>query len=1173
MKFKPTKEQENAIFAPSGTLVSAAAGSGKTAVLVERVIQKLCGENPVPADKLLVVTFTNAAAEEMRMRIEKRLNEECLKNPDNPILIKQKMLVRSAQICTIDSFCIAVIRENFDRLGIAPDFNIGDESTMVALSESALNEVLNNAFEENSPEFSELLEAATSDYDESVLKDIIKDIYDFSQNMPFPEEWIKEVLLTQQNDQFVHQITDRCFEHACDVVNKCILQLSACIKQLSNFEGNCEKYTDNLSESVEYLNSLLEKCTAKDWDGCFKILSSPVFERWPSVKGLSGEPVVIGAKALRESVKEETQNLAKIFYADFASINADISFSQRANIKLLELVLEFSAIYKKLRTDKNLLTFSDTEHLALSLLCRFENGNLVLNESGADIIDRYDEVLVDEFQDVNNMQDILFSVLSGNEKKLFVVGDLKQSIYGFRGANPDNFIKKKNSYVPFEISDSEQLKKIILGNNFRSRKGVCDYINFVFTALMNKGLSDLQYNEEEQLYPKAQYPDAGFPSVDLHFVDTDSKINRKSDEAKAIAAFIKDFMENGYIMDKQNGELRRPRYSDFTVLFRSISSNGPYYLSELTKYGIPVDYTSDEFMNMAEIQMVLSLLSVIENPTRDIELISVLMSPIFCFSADDLANIRLVKRGTNLISAVVSAAEAGNKKCADFLKKLNSFTNLAVANDLGDLISALYESTGILNIVAVLKNGETRRQNLLMLQGMAAEYDNNGFSKNISAFIRYLQKLDAAGSLKSSASAEHEDSVKLMTVHKSKGLQFPICILADTSSNFSSADTKNNVLINEQLGISFKFNDEEGQSTTSTVLRELITVKAEQKRLDEELRLLYVALTRAEEKLVVFDTDKDIASNIANYAVLLNQCDDLDKYRELLPRQKSFADLIFSATVIHPAFMDLRVKNGVSGFFIETNGLLNINLYSADSLQIESVDIEKSDTETLQNEEVVQQIRNNIKFVYPYQQIKNIESKAAVADIAHKAEMRDFSFTAKPSFMSKKGMTPAQRGTATHRFMQFADFGLAKSDLSAEIERLYEWQFITLKEKEAIDIPSVERFFESDIFRRIERADRLEREMRFLTEIPAGNLYQDIPEQLSDEKIVVQGAVDCVFAENGEIVVIDFKTDRVSESNQLIEAYAEQLNIYAKACSKIFGMPVKEKIIYSFALSKEIKLL
>lgn len=1172
MKFKPNKEQKHAIFAPSGTLVSAAAGSGKTAVLVERVIQKLCGENPVPADKLLVVTFTNAAAEEMRMRIEKRLNEECLNNPDNPLLKRQKMLIRSAQICTIDSFCISIIRENFDRLGISPDFNIGDESTMVALSETALNEVLNNAFEEDSPEFSELLEAATSDYDESALKDIIKDVYDFSQNMPFPEQWINKVSESQQNDKFLCSITEKCFEYAKTVINKSINQLSAGLEQLNRLDSDCGKYSDNLSSSIAYLNDVLQKLEDNNWNAVCGLLSAPVFERWPTVKGLSREPVVASSKALRESVKEEVNNLARIFYTDYDSVAADIDFSRRTNTKLLELVLNFSESYKKLREDRNLLTFSDTEHLALSLLCRTENGELVLNDAATDIIERYDEVLVDEFQDVNNMQDILFSVLSGNEKKLFVVGDLKQSIYGFRGANPENFIKKKDSYIPFENAESEQLKKIILGNNFRSRKGVCDYINFVFAALMNRGLSNLRYDEEEMLYPKAEYPDTIFPSVDLHFVNVASKNNRKESEAKAVASYIKDFMINGYVTDKQSGELRHPRYSDFTVLFRSISSNGPYYMSELQKYGIPVDYTSDEFMSRAEIQIILSLLSVIENPTRDIELISVLMSPIFCFSVDELAGIRAVNRGTSLISAVVAAAEAGNEKCTEFLTKLNTFTNLAVANNLADLIAELYQLTGLLNIVTILKNGETRRQNLLLLQGMAAEYDSNGFGKNISSFIRYLKKLDEAGSLKSCAAAEHEDCVKLMTVHKSKGLQFPVCILADTSSNFSSADTRNKILINEQLGVSFKFNDEGGKSTTSTVLRELITVKAEQNRLDEELRLLYVALTRAEEKLVIFDADKDISAAIANFAVLLNHCDNLEDYRSLLPRQKSFADLLFSASVIHRDFMDLRVKNGVNGFFIDCEGEVNFCLYDADSLQIDAAGAVSHDTETLQNEELVKQIRDNIEFVYPYEQIKNIESKASVAEIAHKAEVRDFSFTAKPSFMSKKGMTPAQRGIATHRFMQFADFSLAKENLSAEIDRLYEWEFITLKEREAIDEQSVERFFESDIFGRLERSNRVEREMRFLTEIPAAHLYPDIPEHLKSEKIVVQGAVDCVFAEDGEIVVIDFKTDRVKDARELIEAYAEQLNIYAKACSKIFEMPVKEKIIYSFALSKEIKL-
>ncbi len=1169
MAFSPTTEQKNAIFASSGTLVSAAAGSGKTAVLVERVIEKLCGCNPIAANRLLIVTFTNAAAEEMYSRIEKRLNEEYLKNPENRTILMQRYKLREANICTIDSFCINLVRENFEKVGISPDFTIADKSLLDVFSTRALNTVLNNAFESKRENFSLLLNGLSNDFDEANLKTAIVKASEFAKNKPFPIEWLKSSIEQIYNDEFENKVFNDLLLLVADKIKNNIINLNNALTAIKPLENVYEKYYDSFMQTVEDLGSALSYAEKGDWDGLFTSLNHISFLSYKTPNGFKDLAPVYNASNIRQTVKTDAANLLKLIYAPIKTVKEHYKTAQKMTVELLNLVKEYYEEFSKLRFENNTLSFDDTEHLALSLLCETnENGEVILKDSASETINRFDEVLVDEFQDTNDMQNLLFDILSDNQKKLFVVGDVKQSIYRFRGANPENFLYKKDTYLQYDGNEEKVGKKIILGKNFRSRNGICNFVNFTFTLLMNREESHIKYGTEEKLINGAEYPLKTTNDVSVIYTDIDNGVSDVEADAKSIAQFILNSIKNDYVTDKKTKLLRHPKFSDFTLLFRELSSKSTEYAKEFLKYGIPVSYRINGFLEFYEIQMILSILSIVENPTRDIELASVLMSPIFRFSADEMAEIRVKNRYGNLISALTESATT-NKKCSDFLNKLKKYRALSNTRKISDLIHEIFVDTDILNIVSVLDGGKNRRKNLEFFFGLSIDYDNNGFSKNISSFIKYVDRL-ASGEIKAAGHNAGEDSITLMTVHSSKGLQFPICILADTVSKFNTRDYSDSILFNSDYGIGFSFWNENGTEKIDSVIKALISQCERQNQLEEEMRLLYVAFTRAEEKLAIFITDKNVLNYIKGNTVNCVTSESAEAYLASPKSFNSYAELITYALMSHPSMNCIKQKEGINGFFIDSHEKIDVILNTLSEINIDTVDDMSDEKDYQINRDLIPLLEENINFRYPFEDLREIESKAAAAIVAHKAETKDYSFKTLPAFMNKKGISPAAKGTAIHRFMQFCDFDKAKTDLLSEIDRLYDWEYITLTEKEAIDIQPIKAFFESELFSRITKAKRVEREMRFLTELPASLIKQNLSENAAKQNVVIQGSVDCIFEEDDGIIVVDFKTDRAKNPEDLIESYSAQLEIYSKACEKIFKKPVKQRVIYSFSLNKEI---
>ncbi len=1152
MAFKPTPSQEKAIFSKGNILVSAAAGSGKTAVLVERVINKLCDKKSgVSADKLLIVTFTNAAAAEMRSRIEKRLDEEIRKNPTDTALNFQKHLLPNAKICTIDSFCIDLVRENFEKLGIEPDFKISDSASLTTINYEVLNRIVSRYLEEKNPLFLKLLDIFGCEFDEQKFLDIVLSIYDYSRQLPFPEKWfsqLSEDYLTFDKDNIWW---DYSFNIARNLIVESISSLEKAFYLIAVNEKASEAYSSVFSEASCNLKLLLENAENSDWDSFYNMLCKISFPSLPILRGVSDIYEITAAKEIYKSISAKTiSRIKNLFYTDslvitkqFAELHPIITLLSEI---LIELDRELFAEYLK----NNTFTFHNTEHLAFKLLCEE-------NELSKELLQRFDEVLVDEYQDTNDLQDKLFYVLSSFEKKLFVVGDVKQSIYGFRGANPKNFLNKKNRYIDINISDENSPQKIILGNNFRCHPNACKFINYFFKLFMTERTGDIVYNSEEELVASAVYPSVSENACDIHIINSkNSSLSDTELEAIHIASYIKEIMKSGKVIKESNNTLRNARYSDFSILLRSAKLKAGIIAEELKRQGIPVTYSSEEFADTTEISFILSLLKVLDNPENDVELLTVLLSPIFTFTADELAELRSLNRKGNLYSCMVCGAQSGNLKAKEFLNRIEKLRTLSVVETLPRLISLILYETGYIDIVSAMDDGTKRRENLLLLLSYAEKLSGDAFD-SIPSFIKYITKnsIGAKGSVSSQGNA-----VRIMSIHASKGLQFPICILAGLGSKFNDNEAHESVLYKTDFGIGFKYFDEKTKQPVTSIAREAILDKIRAERLEEELRLFYVAMTRTQDKLVMIGTTSDAYKKADELKTKLLASSGNISF-DLFNKTKSYLEWLIISLLFLKSGKELRGE-GHSLLLSESD--VNLSLRILDGEQI----INNITVRTAQSYEpdtfIVSKLIESLEYKYPFTEISKTESKASVSMLANSAQSEKYFFTAQPSFLSVGGITATERGTAMHKVMQFFDFSKYNS-VEEELERLYEWQYISEREYKAINVTALKIFFQSEIFNRIINAESINREMRFLTEMQVDIINPQLTDNCKNEKIIVQGAVDLCFEERDGIVILDFKTDRVDDISVLRDIYGEQLNIYALACEKIFKKPVKEKIIYSFA--------
>ncbi len=1149
MSIEFTSAQKKAIKATGSVLVSAAAGSGKTAVLTERVIRKLTDtDNPVPADKLLIVTFTNAAALEMRTRIENRLYDECAKYPNNTFLLKQKHLLNSADICTIDSFCINLVRENFDKCFVEQDFRVTTGTDMSAYTNDILTEIIDEKLKSKDENFIKLLELVGYEKDDSNLRNAVDNLYRYSVNLPFSDTFF-ENLYKPYYEKF--ESGHIWYEKTFSVAEKIIENIGNTVRfmesLLTNFGAQSEKAENEIKFLYNYYLELKKSLDSHNWNE----IREASFDFSYKAPSLSSQlPNVSTYKSGRESIKKQIKKLQTYFTYSVDEINF-VNNNYKDAVKLLsDIVKEYSERVFNLYCDNNCLAFYHTEQLALGLLCKKdENGNIILTDTAKEYLGRYDEVLVDEYQDVNDLQELLFSVLSNNQKNLFVVGDIKQSIYAFRGSKVKNFAVKKNTYIDYDKAEDKDSKKIILSENFRSRKSICDFVNFVFSNLMTEKTGDIIYNEEEVLNFSADYDSELDTPCELIVVKNESDGEEDYEiEANAIADYIFELVNK----DSTNTF----DYSDICVLFEGLKKAS--VLSKiLSSKGIPVSFVKEEYHKTTEVSLVLSLLAVIDNPLLDVELLTVMMSPLFGFSADDVALIRNGTKKGELYRAVLKSAQNGNQKCLSMLNKLRELRNKMVISSLGSFLVHLIYDTDIFAHISSLDNAKHRRKNLEALINLAQNF-YDGAPKE---FIKYIKTISNDGY---SVSGNAENAVSIMTMHKSKGLQFPVVILSDLSKNINKQDARSVCIFTENTGIGFKYFDEDEFRYKETVSKQIISSEILEEEVKERLRLLYVAMTRAEEKLVMVATTnkncslKSISENII----------DGEISPEFIKNANSLAHFVLSACLLHPDADNLRdlVENKL--YAKETESKLNIRFYDNSSLS--DAEIILSDMKIEADKNLSEKIKENLSYEYPFEELSDILAKTSVTAVVHGADDTEYFFNDKPSFLNKDNILPTQKGTAMHKVMQFIDFG-ENVDVKSEIDSLVEWQFITEEEGNAVDIPKISAFFNSGLYKRIQNASFVKREMRFLTEINAKDVF-DVSNKVAKEKIIVQGAVDLLFIEDNGLVIVDFKTDRAKTEQQLTDAYSKQLDLYAVACQKIFGKTVKDKIIYSFELSKEIKL-
>lgn len=1160
MKLKLTEAQQAAVKERGGILVSAAAGSGKTAVLVQRIIDSLTrDDNPISADRILVVTFTNSAAKEMRERLEKGIDAYCRENPHNKSAARQKLLLQSAAICTIDSYCISMVRENFDKLNIDIDFKIAENNELEKIREDAITTVFEKYFACENKVFYSLLDALGAVYDESNLTDAVKRICEVAQNMPFPYVWLDNMRKRYSGEAFALW-REEALKQAYDYTNRALRYITAADKYFLVNEKLKGAYCSSFKSAEEKIQKILCSIENEDWDKTYSLLCEFKFDKFSAYKGSGEDNNAICVKELRDFAKKQIEKASSLIYDKEETVKAHFNTTAPLNTMLVTLAEEYYTCLKDELTKKGIFTFNDIEHMAFELMCEYKNGGICLKETANEFISNYDEIFVDEYQDVNDLQDKFFYFLSDMGKKLFVVGDVKQSIYGFRGANPENFLNKQNIAVNYQYAQEDDIKSIILDSNFRSKDEICQCVNFIFDRIMTKQFCGIDYKISERLSPKAVFPSTDVPAAQIHMVDTCGE-NEKQAEAAHIADYILDVMNSGEVIkDKDTGRLRKARFSDFAVLVRYLKPVSDIIVKEFNKRGIPISYTKEGFLESKEIKIMLSLLSVIDNPTLEVELLSVLMSPIFGFTPDDMAQIRIARPKVNLYSALVFCAENGNKKCNYFISFISGLRKCAAIMPLSKLIAHIYEVTDFMSIISLMDNSQLRLANLNYLSELASSYENTG-NHSITAFKKNLQRL-SDGKLKGATLSGGSDCVQLVTIHYSKGLQYPVCIVAFTGSPFNSIDQKQALVIDPEYGVSFKFyNEEEGG--VLPIDKRLLAEFSRKRQLKEELRMLYVAATRAEDILVITVAKKSPQSALSKMAVKLEAAGD-EITEDIYSTANSYADWILPCMLLHS---DAGVFSEIADYRAEVeeiSGRIYMDIYSP----TEEAVTEEQDIQTV-DETAVLKIKERICYEYPYDILRRVESKSSVSDMVHKAEKGDYDFTCRPGFLDDTGLSPTQRGTAVHKIMQYMDFNKVREDFDGEIERLKEWEYITETEAR-VDTEHIRRFIKSSLFDRMCASKDLRREMKFLTFMPITDIEKNIPAHLNNEQIVVQGAVDCMFVEDGGIVIVDFKTDRVKEEEQLISSYAEQLNIYAMACEKITGLPIKEKIIYSLVLDRSI---
>ena len=1153
---KWTDAQQNAIDARnSNILVSAAAGSGKTAVLVERVIKLICDETiGAGIDKLLIVTFTNAAAAEMKNRISKALYEIIKKEPNNINAINQLALIPSAKICTIDSFCINLVRENFFKLDISQDFSILDNSEQLLIEDNAVNEIIEEHYKSENTEFKALVELLSAAKNDNDLIKVIKKISQYISAQAFPFDWLSSVCELYNPDipideselkDYVYSEVEYCVSYIKGVIDDCLISIDMA-------DDMYDKYSALLEGDLELIQMLEDKLSYP-WDEMKSALDLLSFSNMPRAskdyRGLAKQLVSDRRKQYKDIITE----LKKLMLITSDEFKKDNEYLYPKLRYLCNIVFEYNEKMLQMKKEMNAYSFSDIEHFAIDLLFKIEDGEIVRTDLAAEYEKSFYEILVDEYQDTNSAQDSLFKMLS-NGKNRFMVGDIKQSIYRFRLAMPGIFNNKKETYTPYEEGSLSTSQKIILDKNFRSRKGICDYTNFVFSNLMSKRIGELEYTEEEYLNCGAEYKETDVPSARLCVVETPDGEDATEYEARQIAKLILDKIKAGELI-KDGDDYRKIRFSDFAVLLRYTKNRIDTYAKVFSEYSIPVVANNKtNLFDNNEVSILISLLRVIDNPSRDVPLLATLMSVFYGFSADDIAKVRVGRKNENLYTSICSDRET----FGSFIEDIDTYRKLASSMSVESFLRELIGKTSYLSLISAMGNAQQRKLNVLKLLELAHSFDK-GENVGITAFMRYIDTVIASDFSVESASLVHgkENCVSIMSVHQSKGLEFPICIFASTSHKYNNGDLSDLVLMNFEKGIGLKIDDEEQLIRYNSLQYNCIQNMNACAAISENLRLLYVAITRAKEQFISYVSMKDAHTHINNISKKI-----IGGYISpiIVKHIQNDGDLLLLTALIHKdgGYLRKLCENKID---VDYSGDFDLAVDFAG----ESDDIEIIEEITAEaDENLCKEIKEKLSFKYDRGELSAFSSKRSASQLDERERGYKYFASKKPAFLSKNELTPAERGTAMHAFMQYCDYTSAKADLESEIARLTEAAFISDIQAASLNREKLKKFFESDFAKRMFESDGIYREIKVSSFVKAS----EIENTAFDDRILIQGIADCVFEENGELVLVDYKTDFVKSENELLEMYKNQIAFYKKAVSKALDMPVKEAMLYSFCLDK-----
>lgn len=1176
-----TTDQRHAIECRKGSvLVSAAAGSGKTAVLVERVIRRLTDkDNPCSAEDLLIVTFTRAATAQMREKIGAAILKRLSEDPTDRHLRRQYMLLPFAKICTIDSFCNDLVRENFHALGISPDYSLLDNETAVIMKNDVCEAMLERAYEEDlDGRFSELSDMMSSgSSDEDFAKLIIK-IYDISTAYPFPDLWLDSLIGEySQPDINKSRWGGIIKKYVCDMLDYCVSSSRDVMTAMESDPIVADAYGAAVQSDINMYAELREKINS-DWDEAleaFKTVKYMSLGRVP--KGYESETKNMVTTA-RKKLKDLLKRVPGIMCVSSEEHADDMRLLRDPVTKLIELVKQFGREYSAEKDKMNSADFSDILHRALNLLAVSDgSGGYIKTDLARELSSHYVEILVDEYQDINEAQDMIFRAISADENNLFTVGDVKQSIYRFRQAMPEIFLRRRSTTHSFE--SGKYPLGITLGSNFRSRVGVTSCVNYIFRQLMSTEAGELEYDDSEALNAAAKYPERDTPDCELHVVtDKGNRADTLEAQARYVARYIDRTVREGKMLVTKGGALHPASYGDFCILLRTAKNVSSVYANALSERGIPVfSPETGGFFEAAEISFILSLLRVLDNPVQDIPLAAVMLSPLFGFSAGELADIRAsakerLEAGETepLYRSVAVSADGGSKKAAAFLKKIESLRRLSLTLSAGELVHRVCEETGFDALVGAMPDGERRRLNVGLLCDYAEKYEAAG-NLGLSGFIRFIDKVArTSGDLATAARpSENADIVRIMTVHQSKGLEFPICILADMQHAFNERDNTESVLISSSAGLGMKRRTEDGISVYDTASRRATVITSERMGRSEEMRVLYVALTRAKENLVMVTSVPNPEKGLAKVAVECGIGERANPFAVL--RMNNFSDLVLTALMRHPAADELRKLSGVDvPIFLSEKDRFKLKVVVSDS---ESFMTESANEQKIAAKPVFfNEVQARLDYSDPRSVLSSVPAKRAASDGSERGINREYFASSRPAFMSSGGLTPAQRGTATHKFMQFSNYAAARAGIESELARLVDGGFLSEDEGKAVNIGAAKRFFMSPLAERIFASDNVMREKKFAALFPAKFFYPELTGEAAEEKIVVQGIADCVFVEDGELVIVDYKTDTGVDAEALLDRYSAQLEIYREALSQALGMPVKETLLYSFFMNSTVKV-